>query len=150
MEPTLAYLHFLSIIGVGACLVAELYLCTLDLQPPYVRRLAQVDLLYLLSAIAVLLTGVARILVSEKGAAFYLQNPVFYIKLALFAAVGLISIPPTLQFLRWNRALKSGRERILKDRDIVSVRRYLALELLLFACIPLAAVLMARGIGLQH
>jgi len=150
MEPGLAYLHFLALIGVGACLVAESFLCTLDLQPPNVRRLARVDLLYLAFALAVLATGAARVFLSPKGTAFYLENPVFYIKLALFVAVGLVSIPPTLQFLRWNRALKSGQERILKDRDIVSVRRYLALELVLFACIPLAAVLMARGIGLQH
>ena len=150
MEPALAYLHFLSIIGVGACLVAEFYLCTLDLQPPYVRILARVDLMYLIAAVAVLATGFARLFDSPKGMAFYLQNPVFYIKLALFVAVGLVSIAPTLQFLRWNRALKSGRERIVNDRDIVSARRYITLELVLFAFIPLAAVLMARGIGIQH
>ena len=150
MEPALAYLHYLSIIGVGACLVAELYLCTLELQPPYVRILARVDLTYLIAAIAVLATGLARLLASPKGLPFYLQNPVFYIKLALFVAVGLVSIAPTLQFLRWSRALKSGRERVLNDRDILSARRYIALELVLFAFIPLAAVLMARGIGMQH
>ena len=150
MDPALAYLHFLSIIAVGACLVTEFYLCTLDLQPPYVRILARVDLLYLIAAVAVLVTGFARLLESPKGTAFYLQNPVFYIKLALFVAVGLVSIAPTLQFLRWNRALKSGRERVLNGRDIVSARRYIVLELVLFAGIPLAAVLMARGIGIQR
>jgi len=150
MEPALAYLHFLSIIGVGACLIAEFYLCTLELQPPYVRILARVDLMYLIAAVAVLATGFARLFGSPKGTAFYFHNPVFYIKLALFIAVGLVSIVPTLQFLRWNRALKSGRERVVYDRDIVSARRYIALELVLFAFIPLAAVLMARGIGIER
>jgi len=149
MEAVFAYLHYLSIIGVGACLAAEFYLCTPELQPPYVRILARVDLTYLIAAIAVLATGFARLLASPKGMPFYLHNPVFYIKLALFVAVGLVSIAPTLQFLRWHRALKSGKERILNGRDIASARRYIALELALFAFIPLAAVLMARGIGIQ-
>ncbi|PWT71580.1 MAG: DUF2214 domain-containing protein [Proteobacteria bacterium] len=149
MEAAFAYLHFIAIIGVASCLVAELSVCTLDLQPPYVRALARIDLLYLVCAVAALATGIVRLSLSPKGTAFYLHNPVLYIKLALFVAVGLASIPPTLQFLRWHRAIKSGQERILKDRDILSVRRYLALEVLLFACIPLAGVLMARGVGLQ-
>jgi putative membrane protein len=85
-----------------------------------------------------------------KGAGFYLHNPVFYIKLALFVAVGLVSILPTLQFIRWNRGLKAHEERILRDNDIVTTRRYIGLEMLLLAFIPLMGVLMARGIGLQH
>jgi len=62
----------------------------------------------------------------------------------------LISVMPTLQFIRWNRALKTGEGRVLRGVDIETARRYIALEILLLACIPLAAVLMARGIGLQH
>jgi putative membrane protein len=84
-----------------------------------------------------------------KGAGFYLQNPVFYIKVALFVAVGLVSILPTLQFIRWNRALKAGEARILRDKDIVTARRYIGLELVLLSFIPLMGVLIARGIGLQ-
>jgi putative membrane protein len=56
-----------------------------------------------LAAVLALGSGAARVVWFGKGAAFYLHNPVFYIKLALFAAVGLMSIPPTLQFLRWLR-----------------------------------------------
>jgi putative membrane protein len=64
-------------------------------------------------------------------------------------AVGLISILPTRQFIQWNRAIKTGADRILRDSDIVTARRYIALELALLAFIPLMAVLMARGIGVQ-
>lgn len=149
MEPAIAYLHFVSILSVGAFLVTELFLCTRDLQPPHVRTLALVDLYYMIAAIVVLITGVLRVFVVGKGAGFYLQNPVFYIKVALFVAVGLVSILPTLQFVRWNRALKAGAERILRDSDIVTARRYIGLELVLLSFIPLMGVLMARGIGLQ-
>ena len=149
MEAAIAYLHFVSILSVTAFLVTELYLCNRDVQPPQVKTLAQVDLFYMLAAIAALTTGLLRLFAVGKGAGFYLHNPVFYIKIALFAAVGLISILPTRQFMQWNRAIKAGADRILRDDDIVTARRYIALELALLALIPLTAVLMARGIGVQ-
>lgn len=149
METAIAYFHFVSILTVAGCLVAEFYLCTRDLQPPNVRTIVRVDLFYAIAAIVVLITGVLRVFAVGKGAGFYVHNPVFYIKVALFVAVGLISIRPTMQFMRWNRALKSGQERILRDSDITVVRRYIALELVLLAFIPLMAVLMARGIGTE-
>jgi putative membrane protein len=125
-------------------------LCGRDLQPPHIKTLALVDLLYVLAAVLALATGLLRLFIAGRGAFFYLNNPVFYIKIALFLAVGLISVLPTLQFMRWNRALKAGEERILRDRDILATRRYIALELALLAFIPLMAVLMARGIGLEQ
>ena len=149
MEAAIAYLHFVSILSVTAFLVTELYLCGRDLQPPQVKTIAQVDFLYMLAAVAVLITGLLRLFAVGKGAGFYLHNPVFYIKIALFVAVGLISILPTRQFMQWNRALKAGANRILRDDDIVTARRYIVLELALLALIPLMAVLMARGIGVQ-
>jgi len=150
MEAAAAYLHFLSIMALAAMLVTQLALCSRDLQPPQVQTLARIDIVYLFAAILALATGLIRLFVAGKGTSFYFMNPLFYIKIALFLAVGLISVMPTLQFIRWNRALKAGEGRVLRDHDIQSVRRYIALELLLLAFIPLAAVLMARGIGLQH
>jgi putative membrane protein len=150
MEAAIAYLHFVSVFLVAAFLVTEFFLCTRDLQPAQVKALARVDLYYLIAAAAVLVSGALRMFAVGKGAGFYLNNPVFYIKLAVFLAVGLVSILPTLQFMRWNRALESVQKADPRERDIGSTRRYIALELLLLAFIPLMAVLMARGIGPQH
>ena len=150
MEAAIAYLHFVSAFLVTAFLVTEFFLCTRDLQPAQVKALMRVDLYYLIAAAAVLVTGALRVFVVGKGAGFYLGNPVFYIKIALFLAVGLVSVLPTLQFMRWNRALAFIHQPAPRERDIVSARRYIALELMLLAFIPLMAVLMARGIGPQH
>ena len=84
-----------------------------------------------------------------RGAGFYLHNPVFYLKLALFAAVGLISIPPTLQYLRWLHGVKSGATNVAAEYQIIRVRFHILAELILFAFIPLMATFMARGIGIQ-
>ena len=64
-------------------------------------------------------------------------------------AVGLISIPPTLQYLRWMRGLESGATKVVADYQVIRVRRHILVELILFALIPLMATLMARGIGMQ-
>jgi putative membrane protein len=150
MAAAIVYLHFISASLVAAFLVTEFFLCTRDLRPAQVKTLARIDLYYLIAAVAVLVTGALRVFVAGKGAGFYLNNPVFYIKLALFLAVGLVSILPTLQFMRWNRALASIQKPAPREREIGSARRYIALELLLLTFIPLMAVLMARGIGSQH
>ena len=150
MDTAAAYLHFFSIMSLTGLLVAQFALCSRDLHPPQVQTLGRLDMLYLAAAVLALATGLVRLFVTGKGASFYFMNPVFYIKVALFLAVGLISVMPTLQIIRWNRALRTGEGRVLRDREIDTTRRYIGLELLLLACIPVAAVLMARGIGIQH
>ncbi|MSQ58166.1 MAG: DUF2214 family protein [Betaproteobacteria bacterium] len=149
IEALVAYLHYTSVIVMGAALFTEYSRCHEDMQPPDIRVLARVDVVYFIAAIAVSATGLARVFLLGKGVAYYFHNPVLYIKLALFLAVGLLSIPPTLQFIRWNRALKSGQGRILNGDQISATRHYLIAELIVFLFIPLAAVMMARGFGIQ-
>jgi uncharacterized membrane protein len=56
MEVAIAYLHFVSILSVGAFLVTEFFLCTRDLQPPQAKALVRIDLYYMIAAIVVLIT----------------------------------------------------------------------------------------------
>ena len=145
----IAYLHYVAMIAIAVILVVEHMLCVPGLTGARIRLLARLDLLYMGAAVLALGSGVARVVWFGKGAAFYLHNPVFYIKLALFVAVGLISIPPTLQYLRWRRSLESGAANVAADYQVLRVRRYILVELFLFAFIPLMATFMARGIGIQ-
>jgi putative membrane protein len=133
----------------SAFLVAELLVCAKALESAQIRLLGRIDFLYYLTAMLVLATGVARVFLSPKGVAFYAQNPVFWIKVALFVAVALVSIPPTLQFTRWRKALRSNVVGLPSGSEVMAARRYIVLELVLLALIPLCAVLMARGIGLR-
>jgi DNA-binding transcriptional LysR family regulator len=61
-----------------------------------------------LAAGAVLVTGLARVFLGSKGAAFYAHNPLLYLKLGMFLVIGLISIKPTLMFVRWRRTLRAS------------------------------------------
>ena len=144
-----AYLHYVAMISIAVVLVVEHMVCTPGMPGSRIRVLARLDLLYLGLAVLALGSGTARVVWYGKGAAFYLHNPVFYIKLALFLAIGLISVPPTLQILRWMRSLNSGNANVVADYQVIRVRRHILIELALFALIPLMATLMARGIGIQ-
>ena len=144
-----AYLHYVAMIVIAVILVVEYTVCMPGMTDGRIRLLARLDLLYMGAAGLALGSGVARVIWFGRGAVFYLHNPVFYIKLALFVAVGLISIPPTLQYLRWLHSLESGAANVAADYQVLRVRRHLLVELILFAFIPLMATFMARGIGIQ-
>ena len=148
-EVLVVYLHIVAMILIAVFLAIEYLVCVPGLARERVKLLARIDLLYLIAAVLALATGVARLVWYGKGAVFYLHNPVFYLKLALFVAIGLISIPPTIQYLRWMRLLKASAGAVAADFEVLRSRRYVLVELVLFALIPLLAVLMARGIGIQ-
>jgi putative membrane protein len=146
MEPLLAYLHYLSIILLGAFLTAELVVCRPPLTPAQVRQLPRLDLVFFGAAMLALATGLLRLFFYAKGIAFYLPNPAFIAKMVLYVAVAVLSIVPTRRFIGWRRALDARGP--APDADAVArVRRLLHLELALLALMPLMAVLMARGIG---
>lgn len=146
MEPLLAYLHYLSIVVLGAFLTAELIVCRPPLRAEHVRLLPRLDVVFFAGAILALATGLLRLFFYAKGLGFYLPNPTFHAKMALYVAIALISIRPTLGFIRWRRELAAGGP-LPDDAAVARVRRLIHLELALFALMPLLAVLMARGIG---
>lgn len=148
LDALLAYIHFVSIIFVSSTLVVEACLCRPGLTLVWSQRLVRVDILYLVAAVLVLASGLLRIFYGLKGTTFYTQNPVFWVKMVLFVAVALISIIPTIRFIRWNRMMNAGELKAVSDEDLSGTLRIIYLELVLLALIPLSAVLMARGFGI--
>ncbi len=61
--------------------------------------------------------------------------------------MGLLSIVPTLRFIRWRRALKADPAAMPQPDAIAAVRRFLWAEVFFFALIPIFAAAMARGFG---
>jgi len=148
LEVILAYSHFISIITLVSTVVAEAFLCRPGLTLPWVQRLGRVDLLYLVAAILALSSGLLRMFFGAKGAAFYYNNPVFWTKIGLFVVVGLISIIPTMRFIRWTKRLQTDESNSkLTDQEVTATAAIIYLELGLLALIPLMGSLMARGFG---
>jgi putative membrane protein len=144
----LAYLHYISIFTLIVFLTAEAVVLRPDMTPEIRRRLARYDAVFGMAALAVLVTGVLRVLYGAKGAAFYLHNPVFHVKIGLYILVGLLSIMPTVAILRWKKQGKTLPDFVPTPAEIAKVRRWVMIESHLIIFIPLAAVLMARGIGM--
>lgn len=145
-DALLAFAHFASIFFMAGMLTAELVLCRGTLDAEQVRRLARIDAGYGIAAVAVLASGVCRLVWGAKGAAFYMSNPVFHIKIGLFILVGLLSILPTVRFLQWRRRLAAAPGSIAAE-EVKGMKRLVHAELGLLVLIPLFATLMARGIG---
>jgi putative membrane protein len=83
----------------------------------------------------------------EKGWAFYTASPFFYSKLALFVLLGVISIYPTIRFIKWRTQMRRGTGPVLSAREYKLIMVSLHAELLLLLGVALCASLMARGIG---
>jgi putative membrane protein len=146
MEPLIAYLHYLSIILLAGFLVGELVMCRAGMTTEQARRLAGIDAVFFASALVALATGLLRLFLYAKGVSFYTGNPTFWVKMALYVIIAVISITPTRTFLRWKRTA-AERGTAPAGNEIAAARRLIHIELGLLALMPLMAVLMARGIG---
>jgi len=141
----LAYFHYASIFLTFAFGFGEAVLYRPTMDAGYLERLKRIDVLYLFGAMAIVITGLLRLFFGGKGTAFYIHNPVFWLKMAMFAAVALLSIVPTVHYLKFP---KTGDVSIARAEHR-RVRTFILLQLIIFICIPIAATFMARGIGLS-
>jgi putative membrane protein len=136
------YLHYIGVLGIVSAVAAEHLLLRGELYRHEIRRLFVLDGIYGFSAVVVLAAGLLMWFVVGKPDGFYTRNWIFHTKIFLFIIVGLLSLIPTVFFIR-NR--KGRRD------DLVTVPQHLKmiirLELLLLLLIPLLAVLMAHGKG---
>jgi len=148
LDWILASAHHLAVFSLAAILAFELAVTAGALDAAAISRLARVDAWYGATAALVVGVGVARVFLGAKGADYYIANSLFWTKMGLFAAVGLISVLPTLRYIVWRRKLR-GNPGFRPDAAAVrAVRRALWSEVALFAFIPLAAAGMARGYGI--
>jgi len=142
-----AFLHHLAAFSMVACLAIEFVLIRGELGLEGARRMQRVDMLYGLSSGVLLLVGLLRVFYFEKGASYYFHSWPFLAKLLLFLAVGLLSIPPTLEFLAWRPLLRQGHAPSLHQAQRRRLQVFMHLELAGIVFILLCAALMARGIG---
>ncbi len=146
-EALLAYAHILSILMMATFLASETALCRSEwMNAKVVERLARVDLLYGISALCVLASGLARTWWGIKGAGWYWSQPLLHAKVTLFVVIGVMSIVPTMRFLAWRRALRADGS-LPTPEQVRATRRIVMIEAHLVAVIPLLAVFLARGVG---
>jgi putative membrane protein len=151
MAAFFAFLHHVSAFALFAALAVELVLVRGALTVESARKLQVTDTIYGISAVALLLVGLVRVFSHfEKGATYYFHTWTFLAKLALFVLIGLASIIPTREFLRWRQAVKAGQVPDVSPAKLKQVRSVIHYELMAVVLIMALAAMMARGIGLFY
>jgi len=147
VSAVFAFLHFLAAFGIFAAVFLEWQ--TMSRSPSYAeaRRIQRCDTWYGLFAAMVLIVGFLRVYYFDKGSDFYLANPFFYAKLALFLSAGLLSIYPTLRFLEWRAQTRQGQPPVVSEQVYQKIMLAIRLEMVLLLGVALCGSLMARGVG---
>jgi putative membrane protein len=145
-DALLLFAHLICIIALATLLVSELMVFRKILPADMVRRLQLIDRWYGIVAALVIASGLSLLFFSSKGVLFFARNPVFWVKMALFVTVAVLSIPPTIAYLRWNDRREQDGSVELRDAEFRRVRGFLLAQIYLFIFIPLCATLMAAGI----
>lgn len=143
----IAFGHFLAFFALTAALVLELALLTESLSVETALRIQRADRVVGIAATLLLVFGFLRVLYFEKGSDYYFANMFFQIKLGLFIIAALISLYPTLQFVRWNSELNQGIAPDLSSATVKRLKSVIHWELVLIGGILLCASLMAKGYG---
>lgn len=114
----LSAFHFLLVFTLVAILAAQSALIRPELTVSSLRLAAGLDRGYGASAVLLLGVGFSRIYWGAKGSSFYLLNPLFWTKIGLFAVIAVLSIPPTLQLIRWTKRAHSHPGFLPSDEDV--------------------------------
>jgi len=139
-------LHYIAVFLLVGAVVAELYLLKLKPTVDVVSVIARADLVYGIGAVLVLMTGLSGVFHSGKGVAYYLHNGAFHAAITCFVLAGLLSIAPTLRYLRWRKAAVLGGT-VPSEAEWKAQRKWVHLQLGLFAVIAVCMSMMARGVG---
>jgi putative membrane protein len=145
-----AYMHYLSIMVCFGALVLERRLIKPNPNKADATLMVITDVVYGLAALALLGSGILRVLYFGQGAEFYTENPVFWWKVGLYIAVGTLSLYPTITYILWAIPLRKGELPKVSEALANRLALILNIELAGFALIPLVATLMARGVGLAN
>ena len=142
LDLGLAIAHHIAVFGLVALLAMEGLALREDAVDP--ARLAKMDGRYGLVAGLVIAIGVCRVIWGGKGWAFYAENPFFWGKMGLFLALGLLSIGPTLLFLRWRKAAAGAALFTPPAVELKRARQWVGLEAVLLVPLLACAAAMAR------
>lgn len=146
LDAFLAYLHFSAIFVLFGYLITEFMLVKRTLDAQTIRSLGRIDIFYFGASMAVLATGLLRLSFGAKGADYYLSWWPIYAKLGTFILIALVSVTPTLTFIRWRRMLDHDPAWQVPPAEQRRMRRFIMMELHLGALVPAFAVIMSRGL----
>jgi putative membrane protein len=140
----LAIAHHVLVFGFAIMLAVQATLLREDMGPEDSARIARLDIGYGAAAGLIAIVGISRVIFGAKGYLYYVENVWFWAKMATFAAIGILSILPTIRFRAWETARKANAAFMPPAEEIRKLRVYLRWELRLLIAVVAFAATMAR------
>ncbi len=144
-----AYVHYLSFMLCFGALIYERISLKIDPTRQEAISMVIADIVYGVAGIALLVSGIYRVIKFGQGSEFYTQNPLFWTKMVTFGLVGSLSLYPTVTYILWAIPLSKGELPNVTSNLVSRLRLIINIELIGFSSIPFFATLMARGVGLS-
>ena len=146
-SASVAYIHYLSFMVCFGALIFERI--SIKESPSKQESISMIvaDVVYGIAGIALLITGIYRVIKFGQGSDFYTENPVFWMKIILFALVGSLSLYPTITYILWAIPISKGKLPEVTANLVARLKLIINIELAGFSLIPFFATLMSRGIG---
>tara|TARA_B100001029_G_C14895843_1_gene358043 strand:- start:88 stop:567 length:480 start_codon:yes stop_codon:yes gene_type:complete len=148
-SASVAYVHYLSFMLCFGALIYERISLKIDPNRSEAISMVIADIIYGVAGIALLVSGIYRVIKFGQGNEFYTQNPIFWTKIVIFGLVGSLSLYPTVTYVLWALPLSKGELPNVTSKLVGRLRLIINIELVGFASIPFLATLMARGVGLN-
>ncbi len=143
----LAIAHHVLVFSLAGVLVAEMMLVRPQMSTADAVKVARTDIAFGVLAGLILVVGFGRVYFGLKGPDYYWSNLFFQAKLGAVLLVGILSVWPTVRFIRWRREIGRDADFVPPPTEVEKTRRFIHLELVVFILIPVFAALMARGYG---
>lgn len=137
------YLHFIAVFAIVGAIISEQILVSKTMTRLEIKRFAKIDVLYGIGVILVLIAGLLLWFAVGKPASYYNRNWLFHTKLTMFLTLGLMSIYPSIFFLRNRKGNDLDTKIIIPNMVILLLR----LELVIIIIMPILATYLTLGIG---
>ena len=144
----LAIAHHLAVFTLVALFAAEFALLRPGLEGRRLTQLGAVDRAYGGIAGLVIVIGIIRVIFGSAGWEFYTGNWAFWLKMAAFLAMGLLSIKPTMDILRWREAAAGDAGYAPPETEIRASRRFVHYQAAALVLIPTFAAMIPRIYGI--
>ena len=145
LEAILASAQLVAILALVTFMSSQAALCRIEwMNAAVVERLVRLDVIYQITVVTLLASGLARIFWGIKGSAWYWSQPLLHAKLTLVLVMLLLSIAPTLAFRRWRRALRANG-RLPGAVEVRKARRLIMVQSHILPVVAVLAVFWARG-----
>ena len=133
-----AYGHYLGLVLVVASLTTEKFLVKPELTEDEAQKLVIADSVYGVAGVLVLYTGYLRVTQYGKGWEYYAHEPIFWVKMGLFAVMGSSSLFCTTKIVQMAVKQTNGEENatVLGEKLSARMQKIINGELLAIGSIP--------------